>query len=94
MTEEDPDTIIMMRMIMIGNMTEVIAEAVTDQADGIKMIEIGVVDGIEIEAEGRGRREDRADGTEMIGTVEIRPLETIIGIKMIEERQRTGTLIS
>merc|ERR1719422_1329085 len=94
MTEEDPDTIIMMRMIMIGNMIEVKVEVATDQADGIKMIGIGVVDGIEIEGEGRGRREDRADGTEMIGTVEIRTLETIIDIKMIEERQRTGTLIS
>merc|ERR1719232_1879034 len=94
MTEEDPDTIIMMRMIMIGNMTEVIAEVVIDQADGIKMIETEVVDGIEIEAEGRGRREDRADGTEMIGTVEIRTLETITDIKMIEPRQRIGTLIS
>merc|ERR1719232_1902231 len=58
MTEEDPDTIIMMRMIMIGNMTEVIAEVVTDQVDGTKMIETEVGDGIEIEAEGRGRRED------------------------------------
>merc|ERR1719232_538475 len=90
MTEEDPDTIIMMRMIMIGNMTEVIAEVVIDQADGIKMIETEVADGIEIEAEGRGRREDRADGTEMIGTVEIRTLETITDIKMIEPRQKTG----
>merc|ERR1719270_289403 len=90
MTEEDPDTIIMMRMIMIGNMTEVKAEVATDQADGIKMIGIGVGDGIEREAEGRGRREDRADGTEMIGTVEIRTLETIIDIKMIEPRQKTG----
>merc|ERR1719270_3049703 len=80
----------MMRMIMIGNMIEVIVEAAIDQVDGIKMIETGVVDGIEIEAEGRGRREDRADGTEMTGTVETKTLETIIDIKMIEPRQRTG----
>merc|ERR1719282_1490172 len=59
MTEEDPDTIIMMRMIMIGNMIEVKVEAVIDQVDATKMTGIGVVDGIEIEAEGRGRREDR-----------------------------------
>merc|ERR1719270_1360484 len=46
MTEEDPDTIIMTRMIMIGNMTEVIVEVATDQVDGIKMIETEVGDGI------------------------------------------------